>query len=236
MTTGRLFLIPITLGSFESAERVLPAYNKAIVDKLEIFIVEQTRTARRFLSHIGHPLPIDQLTFYELDKHANYTVVESFMQQLKLGRDVGLMSEAGTPCIADPGSRVVAMAQERGIVVVPLVGPNSLLLALMASGFNGQHFVFQGYLPIEKGTLIKKLREMEAHVTKNDQTQLFIETPYRNNALIDLIINTCQPSLRLCLATDITLPTENIRTKTLAEWKKEKPQLHKKPTVFLLYK
>lgn len=236
MKPGKLYLIPVTLGDLESANRVLPAFNKEIIDKLELFIVEQTRTARRFLSALGHPSPIDQLTFFELNKHTNPAHIELYLQHLSNGHDMGLMSEAGTPCIADPGSQVVELAQNKGFHVIPLVGPNSLLLALMASGFNGQHFIFHGYLPIDKGLLVKKLKEMESQVLKKDQTQLFIETPYRNNALVDLIVNTCQPTLKLCIATDITLSTEQIKTKTLHDWKKEKPQLHKKPTVFLLYK
>lgn len=233
---GKLYLIPVTLGDFETAHSVLPVFNKEIINTIEFFIVEQTRTARRFLSAVGHRLPIDQLTFFELNKYTNPAHIGQYLDHLFAGHDMGLMSEAGTPCIADPGSQVVELAQSMGVQVIPLVGPNSLLLALMASGFNGQHFIFHGYLPIEKGLLTKKLREMESQILKKDQTQLFIETPYRNNALFEMLVSHCQSSLKLCVATDITLSTQLIVTKTLYDWKKEKPQLHKKPTVFLLYK
>jgi 16S rRNA (cytidine1402-2'-O)-methyltransferase len=235
-TKGKLYLIPTTLGEFETSNKVLPAHNLQVIFGLREFVVEQVRTARRFLSFLGHPDPIDQLIFHELNKHTKSIEVSQYLKSLESGGSIGLLSEAGTPCVADPGAKVVAMAQEAGFQVVPMVGPNSILLALMASGFNGQHFVFHGYLPIDKGALQKKIKEMESMVYRFDQTQLFIETPYRNNAMFDLLVNTCQPATKLCVATNLTLDTEKVLTKSIVVWKKEKPDLHKKPSVFLLYK
>ncbi len=233
---GKLILIPTTLGDFETSTKVLPQYNIEVIYGLREFVVEQVRTARRFLSFLNHPIPIDQLVFHELNKHTKSAEVSTYLKSLKSGGSIGLLSEAGTPCVADPGAKVVAMAQESGYQVVSLIGPNSILLALMASGFNGQHFVFHGYLPIDKAALQKKIKEMENQVYKSDQTQIFIETPYRNNPMFDLLVSTCQPSTKMCLATNLTLDTEQVVTKSIQGWKKEKPELHKKPTVFLLYK
>jgi len=233
---GKLYLIPTTLGDFNTSDKVIPPYNREVIFGLREFVVEQLRTARRFLSHLGHPGPIDQLVFHELNKHTRAIEVTQYLQSMKSGGSIGLLSEAGTPCVADPGAKVVAMAQEAGYEVVPLVGPNSILLALMASGFNGQHFVFHGYLPIDKSALQKKIRDMDATIHRSDQTQIFIETPYRNNPMFDMLIANCQSSTKLCLATDLTLETESVITKTVMGWKKEKPDFHKKPTVFLLYK
>lgn len=233
---GKIFLIPTTLGEFESASRVLPDYNTLIIHGLTEFVVEQVRTSRRFFSYLKHPVPIDQLVFHELNKTTRKEEVSHYLNSIKLGKSIGLLSEAGTPCVADPGSRLVEMAQERGYEVVPLVGPNSMLLALMGSGFNGQHFIFHGYLPIDKADLVKRIRDMEGNIFRRDQTQMFIETPYRNGSMFDTLVNNCQPQTKLCLATDVTLPTESIVTKTISQWKKEKPDLHKRPTVFLLYK
>ncbi|MDP2724445.1 MAG: SAM-dependent methyltransferase [Bacteroidales bacterium] len=233
---GKLYLIPTTLGSFDTSEQVFPSYNVQIIHTLTEFVVEQVRTSRRFLSYLKHPVPIDQMVFYELNKTTLNKDISQYLTSLHEGKSIGLLSEAGTPCVADPGSKVVEMAQERGYTVVPLVGPNSLLLALMGSGFNGQNFVFHGYLPIDKSDLIKKIREMEGNILKRSQTQMFIETPFRNDSMFDMLVTGCQPATKLCVATNLTLPTESIITKTIGSWKKEKPDLHKKPTVFLLYK
>lgn len=236
MPRGKIYLIPTTLGSYDTSDQVLPSYNIQIIFGLTEFIVEQVRTSRRFLSFIKHPVPIDQLVFHELNKTTLHKDISQYLKSIQEGKSIGLLSEAGTPCVADPGAKVVEMAQERGYAVVPLVGPNSLILALMGSGFNGQHFIFHGYLPIDKNELIKKIHEMEGNIFRRSQTQLFIETPFRNDAMFDTLVNNCQPITKLCLATDITLSSETIVTKTIALWKKEKPDLHKKPTVFLLYK
>jgi 16S rRNA (cytidine1402-2'-O)-methyltransferase len=235
MTKGELYLLPTTLGGFDSIEKVLPEHNLGVMRSLNIFIVEQVRTARRLLVKIKHPTSIDEIVFLELNKHTQDEKIASYLNYALLGKSIGLLSEAGTPCIADPGAIIVKMAQQLGIKVVPLVGPNSIVLALMASGFNGQQFVFHGYLPIEKTDLIRKIKEMETNASRLDQTQIFIETPYRNEQLLENLIKTCTPQTLLCIATDLTLETENIRTLEIRQWKKEKVDFQKKPTVFLLY-
>ena len=232
---GKLYLLPTTLGSFDTISSTLPDYNTEIIHSIDIFIVEQVRTARRFLSRLKHPVKIDDIEFFELNKHTNESEVFTFLYGLKGGSSIGLLSEAGTPCIADPGASVVKIAHELGVEVVPLVGPNSIILSLMASGFNGQNFTFHGYLPIDKSALAKKLKEIEQKVQRADQTQIFIETPYRNNQMLSSIIKTCSPNTLLCIATDLTLPTESIITLPISKWKHKKLDFHKKPTVFLIY-
>ncbi len=232
---GKLFLIPTTLGSFDTIDRVLPDYNTKIIHSLDIFIVEQVRTARRFLSRLKHPVKIDDMEFFELNKHTNEDEVFSFLYGIKGGKSIGLLSEAGTPCVADPGASVVKIAHELGVEVVPLVGPNSIILSLMASGFNGQNFTFHGYLPIDKSALAKKLKDIEQKAQRANQTQIFIETPYRNNQMLSSIIKSCSPNTLLCIATDLTLPTESIITLPVLDWKRKKHDFHKKPTVFLIY-
>jgi len=233
--TGKLFLIPTTLGDFDSISNVLPDYNTQIIHSIDIFIVEQVRTARRFLSRLKHPVSIDDIEFYELNKHTREDDVFSFLYGIKGGKSIGLLSEAGTPCIADPGASVVKIAHELNIKVVPLVGPNSIILSLMASGFNGQNFTFHGYLPIDKSDLSRKLKEIEQKARKENQTQIFIETPYRNNQMLSTIIKSCSPNTLLCIATDLTLSTEVVLTLPISSWKRRKPDFHKKPTVFLIY-
>jgi len=233
---GKLYLVPTTLGAFDTIDRVIPDYNIQIVHKLEIFIVEQVRTARRFLSKLKHPTDIDHIVFYELNKHADESEVFSYLYDISNGKSVGLLSEAGTPCIADPGASVVKIAHELGMKIIPLVGPNSIILSLMASGFNGQNFTFHGYLPIDKNELAKKLKTIEQSAYKADQTQIFIETPYRNNQLFTSILKICSPQTLLCVATDLTLTTETVNTYSISEWKKKKPDFHKKPTIFLIYR
>ena len=233
--TGKLFLIPTTLGGFDSIGNVLPDYNTQIIHSIDIFIVEQVRTARRFLSRLKHPVSIDDIEFYELNKHTREDDVFSFLYGIKGGKSIGLLSEAGTPCIADPGASVVKIAHELNIKVVPLVGPNSIILSLMASGFNGQNFTFHGYLPIDKSDLSRKLKEIEQKARKENQTQIFIETPYRNNQMLSTIIKSCSPNTLLCIATDLTLSTEVVLTLPISSWKRRKPDFHKKPTVFLIY-
>jgi 16S rRNA (cytidine1402-2'-O)-methyltransferase len=235
MKTGKLYLLPTTLGDFETTSRVIPAFNIETMHQLDIFIVEQVRTARRFLVKIKHPTPIDEITFFELNKHTNEEEIGTYLNSALKGKSIGLLSEAGTPCIADPGAAIVKIAQNLKIEVVPLVGPNSIILALMASGFNGQQFAFHGYLPIEKNELVKKIKDMEASARRLDQTQIFIETPYRNHQVFENLLKTCEPQTLLCVATDLTLITEKVKTKSISQWKKEKVDFHKKPTVFLLY-
>jgi len=234
LKTG-LYLIPVTLGDV-NPELTLPASVFQVVRNLDEFIVENVKTARRFLRKAGLEKPFEEVVFREFDKHNENPDFEDFISTLKKGKSVGLLSEAGTPCIADPGAAVVNLCQANNIPVFPLVGPSSILLALMGSGFNGQNFVFHGYLPIEINALRKKIITIEKAVYQNDQTQIFIETPYRNQKLVEILLKTCSPDTALCLASELTTETETIRTKPIAEWQKMVLDLNKKPTVFLLYK
>lgn len=233
---GKLYLIPTTLGDFETISETLPNYNIQIIHSISHFIVENVRTARRFLSRTDHPVPIDKMTFYELGKHTPEDQVSGYLQVVKKGINIGLLSEAGTPCIADPGSTIVAMAHEQKVEVIPLVGPNSIILALMASGFNGQQFLFHGYLPVVKSELFSKIREMEQDLERNSRTQIFIETPFRNVKLFNTLVSTCQPATKLCIAVNLTLTGQKVLTLTVHDWKETTIDLHKKPAVFLLYK
>jgi 16S rRNA (cytidine1402-2'-O)-methyltransferase len=231
-----LFLIPVTLGETELS-KVLPAYNTDIVLSIRHFIVENVRTARRFLKQVAPSINIDELSFFLLNKHTSPEEVSELLQPIENGYSIGIISEAGCPAIADPGADVVAIAQQKNIKVVPLVGPSSILLALMASGFNGQNFAFRGYLPIESVTRIKTLKAMEQRIYLENQTQLFIETPYRNAQLLEDLLKNCKPSTKLCIAADITLDNEFIQTQTVAAWiKKQRPNLSKRPCIFVLYK
>lgn len=232
---GTLYLFPVTIGE-TPLEQVIPDYNQECIRSIRFFIVENLRTARRFLKKNDPEFDIDGTTFYELNKHTHPNQIAGFLKPLEQGFDVGVMSEAGVPAVADPGADVVSVAQRMGFRVVPLVGPSSLLMSLMASGFNGQSFAFHGYLPIESAERQKRIRQLEGRIYNEDQTQLFIETPYRNNKLLDDLIQTCRSSTKLCIASDITSSTEFIRTLPVKEWIKHKPDLNKKPTVFLLYK
>ena len=232
---ANLYLIPTTLGE-SSLERIMPTFNYQIVNDLQYFIVEDVRTARRFLKKVNREIDIDTLTFYILNQHTSPQEISSFLKPLFEGHSVGIISEAGCPAIADPGADVVAIAQQNNFNVIPLVGPSSILLSLMASGFNGQSFSFVGYLPIQPAHRSKMLRKLESRAISEDQSQIFIETPYRNMKLLEEIVQTCQPSTRLCIAVDITLDTEFIKTKTIKEWKTQLPDLNKRPCIFLIYK
>ena len=232
---GSLYLIPVTLGD-SSIERVLPPYNREIIVSLRHFIVENERSARRFLKKVERSIDIDSLSFYVLNEHTLESEVASFLNPIYDGHSIGLLSEAGCPAIADPGSDVVCIAQEHGVTVVPLIGPSSILLSLMASGFNGQGFAFNGYLPIEPSLRVKAIKRMEQRIYTENQTQIFIETPYRNHKLIELLIKTCQPNTKLCIASDITCAKEEIRTFPIRLWSKQSFDLSKTPTIFLLYK
>jgi len=233
---GTLYLFPVTLGNNENIAQVIPAYNHEILHRIRVFIVENVRNARRFIKKTGHPLPIDEMQFFELNKHTAAEAVGSFLHPAENGEDIGVLSDAGTPAVADPGAVVVNLAHRKNIRVVPLVGPNSIILALMASGFNGQQFCFHGYLPIEQNQRIKKIRELEQEAWRKDVSQLFIETPFRNNQMLRSLIKTCKPQTLLCVAGDLTLPTEKIITRNIAGWEKETADLNKKPAVFILYK
>lgn len=230
-----LYLIPVLLGD-TTIERVIPEFNKSILSGLKFFIVENNRSARRFMKKCDSSTDIDSLTFYELNKHTNKKEIEGFLTPMETGNSIGVISEAGCPAIADPGAEVVAIAQQKGYKVVPLVGPSSLLMAIMGSGFSGQSFAFHGYLPIDSAKRISKLRQLETQAYKEDQTQLFIETPYRNQKLAEDIINNCKPKTQLCIAMNISCDDEYIVTKNVKAWKGKLPDMQKMPAVFLIYK
>jgi 16S rRNA (cytidine1402-2'-O)-methyltransferase len=234
MPYGTLYLIPVPLAENTASKSFTP-YLTDTINSIKEFIVENEKTARRFLKEAGLKTPQSELLIHDYGKHNRADGTAGFFKGLQAGNDVGLMSEAGCPGIADPGAEIVEKAHRMGIKVVPLVGPSSILLALIASGFNGQSFTFHGYLPIDKVDRAKKIRELENLSIKNEQTQLFIETPFRNNPMLEEILKTCNPKTRLCIACDITAETEFIQTKTIAEWQKKVPELHKRPTIFLIY-
>ena len=230
-----LYLIPNLLGE-TPVEQVLPPYNREIILGIRHFIVEDVRTARRFLKLVDRSIDIDQLTFYTLNKHTNPDEVAGMLKPLEEGSPMGVISEAGCPAVADPGADVVAIAQRKGLQVVPLVGPSSIILAVMGSGFNGQSFAFNGYLPIEPDERIKTLKKLEQRAYTENQTQLFIETPYRNAKMMADILKACRPQTHLCIAAGLTTKDEYIRTRTVKEWGGKLPTLEKTPCIFLIYK
>ncbi|GAB3889117.1 SAM-dependent methyltransferase [Spirosoma agri] len=229
-----LYLIP-TLLADDTTEQVLPAYHKAIIERTDAYFVENVRSARRFISGLKTSRVIDETTFFDLDKDTPPVDTRRQIQELtERKRNAGVLSEAGCPGVADPGSVVVGMAHALGWRVEPLVGPSSILLALMASGMSGQSFVFHGYLPIERQDRARAVRHLEKEAQLRQQTQIFMETPYRNDALFAEVIANCEPNTRLCVACNVTAPDAFIRTRTIREWKTQVPDLRKKPTVFLL--
>ena len=230
-----LYLIPNLLGD-TPVEQVLPPYNHEIIMGIRHFIVEDVRTARRFLKLVDRSIDIDQLTFYTLNKHTNPEEVASMLRPLEEGSSMGVISEAGCPAVADPGADVVAIAQRKGLQVIPLVGPSSIILAVMGSGFNGQSFAFNGYLPIEPEERIKVLKKLEQRAYTENQTQLFIETPYRNTKMMADILKACRPQTHLCIAAGLTTKEEYIKTRTVKDWNGKLPQLEKTPCIFLIYK
>ena len=231
-----LYLLPVTLGD-TAIDKVLPAYNAGIIREIKHFIVEDVRSARRFLKKVDREIDIDTLSFYPLNKHTSPEDISGYLNPLAEGHSMGVISEAGCPAVADPGADVVAIAQRRNLKVVPLVGPSSIILSVMASGFNGQSFAFHGYLPIEPNERSKRLKELEGRIYSEHQTQLFIETPYRNHKMLDDILKACRPQTKLCIAANITCEGEYIKTRTVKEWKGTAlPDLSKIPCIFLLYK
>jgi 16S rRNA (cytidine1402-2'-O)-methyltransferase len=231
---GTLYLIPCTLGD-TPARQVLPQHVIDIARTLQHYVVEQPKTARQFLSALKHEQPIQSLHFTTLNEHTASNELPELLAPLLAGQDVGIISEAGCPGIADPGAELVNLAHRKGIRVVPLVGPSSILLALMASGLNGQCFAFHGYLPIAEADRNKTIATLETESAHRRQTQLFIETPYRNDKLFAALLAQCHPHTQLCVATDISLVTEQIHTRTIARWKTQPaPQLNKRPSLFLL--
>jgi len=230
-----LYLIPVTLGD-TPVSKVLPAYNHDVIMGIRHFIVENVRSARRFLKKVDQEIDIDALTFYELNKHTSPEAIGSYLKPLQEGYPMGVISEAGCTAVADPGADVVAIAQRKKLKVVPLVGPSSIILSVMASGFNGQSFAFHGYLPIDGGERAKTLKHLESRAYAEHQTQLFIETPYRNLKMFDDIIRSCRPQTRLCIAANLTCDDEYAVTRTIAEWKGQRPPIDKIPCIFLIYK
>ena len=231
---GTLYLIPVTLGD-DNICQVLPPAVVNIAQNIEHFVVESEKSARHFLSTIKTAKPVRELTLNLLNEHTLDKDVAALLAPLLAGKDVGLMSDAGCPSIADPGAKLVELAHQKGIRVVPFVGPSSIVLSLMASGLNGQQFAFLGYLPVDKQARNLRLKEIEKRSQTHKETQIFIETPYRNGHMLEAILNTCIANTRLCIACHISLPDEMIVTKRISEWKQSAlPDLNKKPTVFLL--
>ncbi|PKO51439.1 MAG: SAM-dependent methyltransferase [Betaproteobacteria bacterium HGW-Betaproteobacteria-20] len=234
MKLGTLYLIPVTLGD-DNITQVLPPDVVSIAQQLDTFVVESEKSARHFLSTIKTAKPVRELTLNLLNEHTEDKDIAVLLAPLLAGKDLGLMSDAGCPGVVDPGAKLVELAHQKGIRVIPLVGPSSILLSLMASGLNGQQFAFLGYLPVDKMQRNQKLKEIEKRSLTHKETQLFIETPYRNQHMLEAILSVCQPNTRLCIACDISLSSEMIMTKTVTNWKKSPlPDLHKRPTVFLL--
>ena len=235
--SASLYLIPVTLGD-TPFDQVLPSYNQKIIASIKHFIVENKKSAIRFLVRAVEGIDIDSLTFYELSEHTDSkTNIDYMLKPALNGEDTGIISEAGCPAIADPGSLAVELAHKKNIPVVPLVGPNSIILSLMSSGFNGQNFAFNGYLPVKPNERTSKLHQLENKVWKENQTQIFIETPYRNEQMISSILSACRPDTKLCIACGLTTAEQFISTQTVAQWKKTPlPPVKKIPAIFLLYK
>lgn len=230
---AKLFLVPNVL-SESDWQRVLPAGVFTILSETQYFIVENVRTARRFLKQVNKEIDIDRLTFFELNKHTQPADLPGFLKPVDDGFDVAVISEAGCPGVADPGADIVKTAHQKNITVVPVVGPSSILLALMASGLNGQNFTFHGYLPVKPHERARTIASLEKQARNNRQTQIFIETPYRNNQMLNDLLKTCSASTLLCVAANITGENELIATKTIQQWKKSVPDLHKIPAIFLI--
>ncbi len=232
---GKLYLIPTTLGDTEPLE-VMPISVKKVVEQVDFYIVENEKSARRFIKKISPKKSQPSLTIMLLDKYADELEIRSYLDACLQGKNVGLLSEAGVPAVADPGAVIVQMAHEKGVQVVPLVGPSSILMAMMSSGMNGQNFAFNGYLPIDKGERKRAIKDLERLSKDKNQSQLFIETPYRNEKMFAELKASLTPTTRLCIAADITLPTEYIKTYTVKEWKQQQPDLHKRPAIFIIQK
>lgn len=236
MTRGKLFLIPLTINDDAELNKSIPQYNSELIKKIDFFIVEEIKTARKFLKKNNYPRSFDEISFLELNEHTPEHEIYDYLREIENGRNIGLMSESGVPCLADPGSIIVNLAHQKDIEVVPLVGPSSIILALIASGFNGQNFTFHGYLPIDKNKRTDKIKEIERSAYINNQTQIFIETPYRNNQLIDTLLKVCKLDTLLCIAVDLMGENSFIKSNSIAYWRKHIPVFSKKNAVFLIYK
>lgn len=231
---GTLFLLPMMLGG-EHPDSVIPAHTQKRIVQMTCLIVEQVRTARRYLKMLDQSVDIDAITFFELNKHTKSEHLDTFLDPIFNGRDVGLLSEAGLPCLADPGSQIVARAHRRNIRVVPLSGPSSMIMALIASGLNGQNFAFNGYLPVQQKERAVAIRRLEKRAREEKQSQIFMETPYRNNQLLMDVIRCCSGGTLLTVAVDVTTSNEWIKTCSVNEWKDHLPDIHKRPAVFVIY-
>ncbi|HBQ83416.1 MAG: hypothetical protein A2X03_18610 [Bacteroidetes bacterium GWA2_40_15] len=229
---GKIYLLPVTLGG-DDFSYVIPARVINITRQLRFFVVEELRSARRYLRKIDKEFPIDESNFSVLNEHTTEDEIEQLLDPINIGYNIGLMSEAGLPCIADPGARIVSLAQKKRIEVIPLSGPSSIILALIASGFNGQNFTFNGYLPVKPAERMIKIKELEKR-SKTGCTQIFMETPYRNQQMFDSIINVCNNETLLCLAIDITLPSETIKTMKISQWNKGVPSLKDRLVIFII--
>lgn len=234
-TLGKLYLIPTTLGDNEPLD-VLPLLVKKVIEETTIFIVENEKTARRFIKKINPEKSQPSLIIFLLNKFTDTNDLPSFLNSCLSGANVGLLSEAGCPGVADPGADIVKIAHQKNIKVVPLVGPSSILMAIMSSGMNGQNFAFNGYLPIDKSERKAEIKRLERLSFEHNQSQIFIETPYRNNKMLEDLLTTLGKNTEICVACDITLSTEFIKTLTVNNWKKNKVDLHKRPTIFIIYK
>jgi len=232
---GKLYLIPTTLGDSNPLD-VLPITVKQTIDTIDTFIVENDKTARRFIKSISPEKSQPALTIFHLNKFTNNIDLPSFLNPCLQGTDIGLLSEAGCPGVADPGADIIKLAHQKNIKVVPLVGPSSILMAIMSSGMNGQSFTFNGYLPIDKGERKNEIKRLERLSFEHNQSQIFIETPYRNNKMIEDLSNILEHNTDVCVACDITLKTEFIKTQSANAWKKNKVDLHKRPTIFIIHK
>ncbi len=229
---GRIYLIPVTLGG-EDYSKVIPGKVLEITRQLRFFVVENIRSARRFLRMIDSHFPIDETTFFELNKHTADSDLETFLEPVLKGSDLGIMSEAGLPGIADPGAKIVSLAHKKKMVVTPLSGPSSIIMALISSGLNGQNFTFNGYLPVKPAERVARIRELEKKASEG-YAQIFMETPYRNQKMLESLISICDNETQLCIAADVTLPTEMILTQRISEWKRDIPFINDRPVVFIL--
>jgi 16S rRNA (cytidine1402-2'-O)-methyltransferase len=232
MAAGKIFLIPVTLGD-EDYRKVIPEKVLAVTRSLRLFAVEDLRSSRRYLRLIDKDFPIDETIFFELNEHTNESEIGQYLEPVMKGSDMGIMSEAGLPGIADPGAKLISIAHRKKIRVIPLVGPSSILLAIISSGLNGQNFTFNGYLPVKPAERASRLRELEKK-SRDGYAQIFMETPYRNQRMMDSILSECSNETLLCIAMDITLPDENIRTMTISEWKKNQQSLNDRLVVFII--
>ncbi|MFC2097636.1 SAM-dependent methyltransferase [Bacteroidota bacterium] len=234
MQKGNIFMIPSTLGD-SPVENVIPSYLSILILNIDFYIVENIRTTRRFLKKLNKEINIDNLEFFVLNKYTTDEEKSDFLLPAIQGNDLGIISEAGCPGVADPGADIIFQAHKQNIRVIPLAGPSSIIMALMASGFNGQNFAFSGYIPIKKDERTRRIKQLEKRSKTEKQSQIFMETPFRNIQMFDDICEACQPDTYLCVATDISLDTEEIKSQTIKQWKKNRPDINKRPSIFILH-